>query len=391
MTKTGSKQFEIECPSRIWKFRAKSEFSRDSWWESIYKTWKGMDHKEEMNMDVNAQNAKREAVANSVPKPEANGKPPQYGYNGYNYNYSQKENVDLQYEEGQSKNANNHAYPDLHHKQSKKQEAAVDSLWDDKPNEEGDMNEPDEVEPGNEQNKPTLQQHGEPGANDSTYGLLSSVPDAPDGFVFHRISPGDTLVSLSVKYGVSQNKIKQYNNDMSVFGHRLAHISGKLILIPIAPNVVLTEEVKKQIDSIYREDNKYNLAELDEKEYDEPDENGKYTLCKALMYHAKGLDEYRAQYYLGAAKWNVRKALKLWKVDDIWEKQQRVMKECEIDAEEAVILLENFHWNADEAITQRKKHGNKLVLQNINRYKQKNVPLLDMNGSDNKSNQHTFM
>jgi len=171
------------------------------------------------------------------------------------------------------------------------------------------------------------------------------------------------LVSLSVKYGVSQNKIKQYNNDIC-FGHRLAHISGKLILIPIAPNVVLTENMKKQIAAIYQEDKKYNLNDLDEKEYQEPDQNGKYALKKALMYHAKGLDQFRCDYYLGLAKWNVRKALKLWRADDIWEKQQKVMKELQINAQQAVILLENYNWNTDYAIQQRKKYGNKSISQN---------------------------
>lgn len=184
---------------------------------------------------------------------------------------------------------------------------------------------------------------------------------------FAQINPGDTLVSLSVKYGISANKIKQYNSDIC-FRHRLGHITGKLLLIANGSNAVLTEKMKKRIDQIYKNDNKYNLDKLNEKEYSEPDENGKYALRKALMYNAKGLDQWRADYYLGATKWNVRKALKLWKADDIWEKQQRVVKELGINAEEAMILLENYNWNIQRVMQQRKQLENKMVLkQNSNK------------------------
>ena len=188
-----------------------------------------------------------------------------------------------------------------------------------------------------------------------------------------------------MKYNISQNKIKQYNGDMC-FGHRLGHISGKLILIPLTANAVLTEELKKQINIIYQQDNKYNLDDLDEKEYPEPDDNGKYSLTKALMYHAKGLDSFRSEYYLKAAKWNVRKALKLWKDDDVWEKQQKIMKECEINAEEAIILLENFNWNVNVAIEQRKKYGNKLVLNRV-QLQNSQDQYVSLNDNESKNNE----
>ena len=44
-----------------------------------------------------------------------------------------------------------------------------------------------------------------------------SVPQAPDGFVFYRVQSGDTLVSLSVRFGISQNKIRRYNNKGSFY------------------------------------------------------------------------------------------------------------------------------------------------------------------------------
>jgi len=178
------------------------------------------------------------------------------------------------------------------------------------------------------------------------------------------------------------------------FGHRLGHITGKLILIPIASNAVLTENIKKQIAMIYQQDNKYNLNDLDEKEYAEPDENGKYALKKALTYHAKGLDSFRAEYYLKSAKWNVRKALKLWKKDDIWEKQQKVMKECQLNKEEAILLLQNFNWNVNIAIEQKKKYGDNLVLKKMELQNvQDNNPLLNNknNNNDDGNQQMTLM
>merc|ERR1719242_2102983 len=102
-------------------------------------------------------------------------------------------------------------------------------------------------------------------------------------------------------------------------------------------NVVLSEEMKKEIDRIYQEDHRYNLSDLD----------GKNALRKALRYHAKNLDEFRCDFYLNAGHWNVRKALKLWQTDDIWEKQNKIMKKLNIDADEALMLLENCKWNVE--------------------------------------------
>ena len=128
-----------------------------------------------------------------------------------------------------------------------------------------------------------------------------SVPEAPDGFVFYRVQSGDTLVSLSVRFGISQNKIRRYNSKVC-FGHRLTHIVGKLLLIPVDSTANLTTEMREQLTAIYNQDDADRLQHdenIDDKKYSEPDENGKYQLKKALMFHAKGLDEHRALYYLG--------------------------------------------------------------------------------------------
>ena len=128
-----------------------------------------------------------------------------------------------------------------------------------------------------------------------------SLPQAPDGFVFYRVQSGDTLVSLSVKFGISQNKIRRYNNKVC-FGHRLTHIIGKLLIIPVESAANLTTEMIEQLSEIYTQDENDRLQNdenIDDKKYPEPDENGKYQLKKALMFHAKGIDEHRADYYLG--------------------------------------------------------------------------------------------
>eukprot|EP01084_Bolivina_argentea_P223721 378475_1 len=175
-----------------------------------------------------------------------------------------------------------------------------------------------------------------------------SVPDAPDGFMFYRIQSGDTLVSLSVKFGISQNKIRRYNNKVC-FGHRLTHIIGKLLLIPIDSTANLTTEIKEQLTKIYIDDNKQTNDEK-EQTFKEPDENGKYQLRKALRYHASGLDDVRADYYLGEANWNVRKALNIWHDDDKWEKKHTLMTQCGMTQDDATQLLENYNWNVFEAV-----------------------------------------
>eukprot|EP01083_Nonionella_stella_P219436 786050_1 len=74
MTKTDSKEFEIECPSRIWHFKAKTEFSRDSWFESIFNVWKEIDHKYD-NKNENNLNQKHKNEKQSYNS----------DYNDYNY------------------------------------------------------------------------------------------------------------------------------------------------------------------------------------------------------------------------------------------------------------------------------------------------------------------
>ena len=115
-----------------------------------------------------------------------------------------------------------------------------------------------------------------------------SVPTAPDGFVFYRIQSGDTLVSLSVRFGLSQSKIRRYNPKVC-FGHRLTHILGKLLLIPVGTITNLSTEIMEQLNKIYAEDDKERTKtdkgdEGDETKHSEPDENG--------QYHAKNCEIY---------------------------------------------------------------------------------------------------
>ena len=92
------------------------------------------------------------------------------------------------------------------------------------------------------------------------------------------------------------------DNKIVCFGHRLTHIIGKLLLIPIESTANLTVELRKELQQIYMNDDSERLKHdenIDDRKYPEPDENGKYQLTKALMFHAKEIDEHRAAYYLG--------------------------------------------------------------------------------------------
>jgi len=178
------------------------------------------------------------------------------------------------------------------------------------------------------------------------------LPQAPDGFVFYRVQSGDTLVSLSVRFGISQNKLRRYNNKVC-FGHRLSHITGKLLLIPLDPSALLTSDMRSQLTRIYSDDAKdrqQTQGADDDVKSAEPDEAGKYQLRKALSFHARGLDDNRADYYLGEANWNVRKALEIWREDDAWEKRRKVMDACSMSAEEATALLETHSGDVANAI-----------------------------------------
>lgn len=125
------------------------------------------------------------------------------------------------------------------------------------------------------------------------------VPQAPDGFVFYRVQSGDTLVSLSVRFGISQNKLRRYNSKVC-FGHRLSHIMGKLLLIPLDASATLTTDMRSDLSRIYSEDAQdREETQGDDAKHAEPDEAGKYQLRKALSFHARGLDDGRADYYLG--------------------------------------------------------------------------------------------
>eukprot|EP00485_Elphidium_margaritaceum_P011619 CAMPEP_0202687974 /NCGR_PEP_ID=MMETSP1385-20130828/3522_1 /ASSEMBLY_ACC=CAM_ASM_000861 /TAXON_ID=933848 /ORGANISM="Elphidium margaritaceum" /LENGTH=252 /DNA_ID=CAMNT_0049342843 /DNA_START=116 /DNA_END=874 /DNA_ORIENTATION=+ len=223
--------------------------------------------------------------------------------------------------------------------------------------------------------------------------VSDDAPEAPDGFMFYRIKSGDTLVGLAVRFGVSENKIRRYNNSVC-FGHRLTHITGKLLLIPVGTGTSLTSEIREQISQAYAEDETQRSQKDDsteEQKYEEPDENGKYQLKKALMFHANGVDEHRAAYYLGEANWNVRKALNLWREDDKWEKLHTVMTTCQLPAEEAKALLERHHYDVASAIRFWKAEQKKMkkLTKKLKKAKQKAVGT--EGGEEGVSNKTTEM
>ena len=125
-----------------------------------------------------------------------------------------------------------------------------------------------------------------------------SLPEPPPGFAFYRVQNGDTLVTLALKFNVSQNRLRRFNREIC-FGHRLAHIVGKLILVPMVSDAKITTEIQEQLEQLLTQDeSKQNMLE---KEYKEPDEQGKQQLRRALTYHTK-MGNDRANYYLGLSK-----------------------------------------------------------------------------------------
>eukprot|EP01083_Nonionella_stella_P044691 120274_1 len=189
----------------------------------------------------------------------------------------------------------------------------------------------------------------------------ASLPAPPEGFVFYRIQSGDTLVSLSVRLGISQNKIRRYNSKVC-FGHRLTHITGKLLLIPVKPSIELTADLKAQLDVIYSQDDLDRFSvDIGDKS---PEENAKYQMRKAMRYHTTGIDDQRADYYLGETNWNVRKAILLWQDDDRWEKHQQIMATCHLDEEEAKQLLTRFNWKLTTAIRSWENEQKKINAEN---------------------------
>eukprot|EP01084_Bolivina_argentea_P172607 299004_1 len=145
-------------------------------------------------------------------------------------------------------------------------------------------------------------------------------------FISHKVKQGDTLVALSLKYSVSVHKIKSYNKSIC-FSKNLGHIAGKQILIPNKTNIkMICDENEKQM-----------------KNKNEPDENEKYYKRKAFRYLAKNVTHTQCDYYLQNTKWNVRKAVVLWKMDLIWDKTKGNTYEnklkSDIEMEESVSLL----------------------------------------------------
>ncbi|ETO21481.1 hypothetical protein RFI_15725 [Reticulomyxa filosa] len=162
-----------------------------------------------------------------------------------------------------------------------------------------------------------------------------SIPQAPKGFAFHRvrtieseektkqmifffgltpsqsafplfilfIQEGDSLVSLSLRFGVSQAHLRKLNKE-ACFGHQLGHMVGKLLLIPLEGKASLSTEDTESVEKAKEIDEQLKRAKLtssrpeDEKQK-EPDEDGKYNLRKAFQFYAPEVDDHRCNYYLG--------------------------------------------------------------------------------------------
>jgi len=91
------------------------------------------------------------------------------------------------------------------------------------------------------------------------------------------------------------------------------------------------EEASENVEKAKEVDEQLRRAEIrqsrpEDDEVIEPTEEEKYNLRTAFQYYASDLDDHRANYYLGEANWNVRQALKLYREDARWEKQNQLCK-----------------------------------------------------------------
>ncbi|ETO30064.1 hypothetical protein RFI_07057 [Reticulomyxa filosa] len=234
-----------------------------------------------------------------------------------------------------------------------------------------------------------------------------SVPKAPAGFMFYRVTKaeekmntqkstfnyyeqieeGDSLLSLSLRFGVSQSRLRKFNRE-ACFGHQLGHMVGKLLLVPLDNKINLTLEASEDIEKTKESDEQAKKDQMrqsrpEDDEPKEPDEDGKYNLRKVLQYYACEVDDQRANYYLGEANWNVRQALKLYREDNQWEKQSQLCQAVPgLSAQQAREILELCDYSVSRAINycksksmtrKLKEKKQSLLLPNSNAIGSKNI------------------
>ncbi|CAA7061590.1 unnamed protein product [Microthlaspi erraticum] len=142
--------------------------------------------------------------------------------------------------------------------------------------------------------------------------------------ISHRISRGDSVTSLAVKYSVQVMDIKRLNNMMSDHGI----YSRDRLLIPISNPVILANTVCYiEVDKYAKREVAVLYLEGGPKREQEPNhtmsnssELGKRRLVDSLR-RSMQVDDGTAQYYLAIAEGDPRSALSEFSADLTWERQ----------------------------------------------------------------------
>ncbi|CAH8300245.1 unnamed protein product [Eruca vesicaria subsp. sativa] len=144
--------------------------------------------------------------------------------------------------------------------------------------------------------------------------------------ISHRISRGDSVTSLAVKYSVQVMEIKRLNNMMSDHGiysrdRLLIPISNPEILVNTTCFVEVDKHAKREVAVLYleggpkREESASGLNHLST-----PSPHGKRRLIESLR-RSMQVDDETALYYLAIAEGDPRSALSEFSADLTWERQ----------------------------------------------------------------------
>ena len=99
------------------------------------------------------------------------------------------------------------------------------------------------------------------------------LPKPPPGFLYHRVKGGESLVSIAVKYNVSEGKIRRLNKAVC-FGNRLSHLENRVLIIPISNDAKMTPEIEQMLSQAQIDASNQTLGE--------PSEDAKYKLLKVI-------------------------------------------------------------------------------------------------------------
>ncbi|KAF3555282.1 hypothetical protein F2Q69_00012571 [Brassica cretica] len=144
--------------------------------------------------------------------------------------------------------------------------------------------------------------------------------------ISHRISRGDSVTSLAVKYSVQVMDIKRLNNMMSDHGiysrdRLLIPISSPEILVDTTCYIEVDKYAKREVAVLYLEGGpKREQSASGMNHLSTLSAHGKRRLIESLR-RSMQVDDETALYYLAIAEGNPRSALSEFSADLTWERQ----------------------------------------------------------------------